>query len=256
MPPQETPLDVRRHRYRRAPEPVHFPVSEKRPVTKDHLERRAALYESVKRALAGEATIGADQFVYYDPTTPRKCLAPDFFVRLGAPDRTFEIWKTWERGAPELGVEIVSAFDARGPVWEEKLARYRAAGFGEVVAFDAKDQEAPIRVWDMVSGDLVERSEDDPDLRRCEALGLWWVVVKDPMHGPMLRLARDREGAKLLLTYREAEAKAHEEAREAAAKAREAAAKAHEEKERLEAEVAALRSQLAGTRAKPRKRRP
>jgi Putative restriction endonuclease len=256
MPPQETPRSVRPHRYRRAPEPVYFPVSERRPVTKDHLERRAALYGSVKRALAAELTIGADQFVYYDPTTPKKCLAPDFFVRLGAPDDTFEIWKTWERGTPELGVEIVSASDGREAVREEKLARYRAAGFREVVAFDAKDPEAPIRVWDMVSGDLVERSGDDPDLRRCEALGLWWVVVKDPMHGPMLRLARDREGRELLLTYKEAEAEAHAAEARAREEAREAATRAHEGKERLEAEVAALRSQLAGTRVKPRKRRP
>jgi Uma2 family endonuclease len=244
-----------RHRYRRPPEPVYFPASEEVPETKYHLERRSALYQSLKREVAASATIGSDQFVYWDPTTSRKRLAPDAFVRLGAPDQPFRTWKTWERGAPDLGVEIVSDSDEAEPDWNQKLERYRAAGIGEVVRFEPENGEHPIRVWDAIDGDLVERAPDDPDLHACEALGLWWTVVEHPTLGPMLRLARDREGRTLVATpdeesvqAREAEAKA----REAEAKAREAEAKAREANERLEAEVAALRAKLEGTRGKRR----
>ena len=39
--------------------------------------------------------------------------APDEFVRLGGPDEPFDTSKTWERGVPELCVEIASDSDAR-----------------------------------------------------------------------------------------------------------------------------------------------
>jgi Uma2 family endonuclease len=285
---------TQQHRYLRAPEPVYFPDSEEVPETNENLERRIALYLSLKLELAASATIGSDQFVYWDPTTAKKRLAPDVFVRLGAPHRPFRSWKVWARGAPELGVEIISTSDEGEPDWDEKLARYRAAGVGEVVRFDADDGERPVRVWDMISGDMVERSQDDPDLRRCEALGLWWVVVKHEEIGLMVRLARDREGRDLLPTSdeqaakareestkaregeakareestkaRESEAKAREEstkareseakAREESTKARESEAKAREENERLQAEMAALRAQVVSGRAPKARKRP
>ncbi|KYF93891.1 hypothetical protein BE18_15060 [Sorangium cellulosum] len=236
------------HVYRRPPEPVVFPEAEEVPETNRHLELRTALYLILKRELAHAATLGSDQFVYWDPTTPRKRLAPDAFVRLGAPHRTFRTWKTWLHGAPDLGVEIVSESDEGEPAWEEKLERYRAAGIREVVRFDPDDGARPIRVWDALDGDLVERSPDDPDLCACETLGLWWTVVEDPSVGPMLRLARDREGRELLPTPDEAAAKEREAAakeREAAAKAREAEAEAREANRKLQAELDALRAELA-----------
>ncbi len=262
----------RQHRYLRAPEPLHFPESEEVPETNENLERRAALYFSLKQALGASATIGSDQFVYWDPTTAKKRLAPDVFVRLGQPHRPFRVWKIWQRGAPDLGVEIISRSDEGEPDWDEKLARYHAAGIGEVVRFDPEDDEATIRIWDLVEGDLVERAADDPDLHACEALGLWWVVVQHDTIGPMLRLARDREGRDLLPTpeeqaakARESETKAREEsakareseikAREESAKARETSVRTLEENERLQAELTALRALIGSPKPKPRKQR-
>lgn len=236
------------HIYARPPEPVRFPEAEEVRETNRHLEIRTALYLILKRELAATATLGSEQFVYWDPTTPKKCLAPDAFVRLGAPHRPFRIWKIWESGAPDLAVEVVSDSDEGQPDWNEKLARYRAAGVGEVVRFDADDREHPIRIWDAVDGDLVERASKDPELRACEALGLWWTVVEHPAIGPMLRLARDREGRDLLPTPDEAEVEAREaavKAHEAEVEAREGEARAHEANTRLQAEVDALRAELA-----------
>jgi Uma2 family endonuclease len=238
--PVRPPAAVRKERgqhvYHRPPEPVHFPEAEEVPETNRHLEIRTALYLILKRELAQEATIGSDQFVYWDPTTSNKRLAPDAFVRLGPAHRPFRTWKTWERGAPELAVEVVSDSDEGEPDWNEKLERYRAAGIGEVVRFHPEDRERLIRVWDAIDGDLVERTPGDPDLHACEALGLFWTVVEDPMIGPMLRLSRDREGRDLLPTPDEAEATMREA------------------NQGLEAEVERLRAELAKAKGKRRKR--
>ena len=222
------------HVYERAPAPVHFPESEEVPETNRHLEIRTALYQILKRELAHEATIGSEQFVYWNPRSAKKSLAPDAFVRLGTPHAVFRTWKTWERGAPDLGVEVISDSDEGDADWNEKLKRYRAAGIGEVVRFDPEDGTRPIRIWDAVDGDLVERSPKDPDLLACEKLGLWWTVVEDAKIGPMLRLSRDREGDDLLPTPEEAEARSREA------------------NDRLQAEVVALRAELARATGKPR----
>ncbi len=205
-PPARSRL-ARGHVYVRPPEPIEFP-SEEPPEeevseTKRHLENRTALYLVLKDLFAATSSVGSEQFVYFDPTSARRCLSPDAFVKLEVPDRPFGVWKTWERGAPDLGVEIISKSDRRDDDWDDKLARYHAAGIREIVRFDADDTSQPIRVWDHVSGDLVERAADDPDLRFCHALALWWVVLDDASYGPMLRLARDREGRDPLPTPEE-----------------------------------------------------
>src|SRR5271155_5196300 len=124
--PAEPARSPESHVYQRTPTPVSFPEAEEVPETNRHLELRTALYLILKRELSGVATLGSDQFVYYDPRTSKKRLAPDVFVRLGTPHRTFRVWKTWERGAPDLGVEIVSDSDEGEPDWNEKLERYSA----------------------------------------------------------------------------------------------------------------------------------
>ncbi len=263
----------------RAPAPIHFP-SEESPEeavseTKRHLEARTTLYLLLKDAFACHA-IGSDQFLYWDAVDPRKCLSPDVFVKLGSQDHDFDNWKIWERGAPELAVEIVSASDRRDDDWAEKMARYQATAVGEVVRFDASDTKQPIRVWDRIEGDLVERAAHAANLRECVALGLWWVVVPSA-YGPQLRLARDPRGLDLLATPDEQRVRSDQELalerkartvaehkhmlaeqkarRATAAKEREAKARVRAERERDDAlaEVARLQAQLAA--ASPARRR-
>lgn len=246
------------------PAPLHFPAEEEVPETKPNLDRRIALYESLRSEIAGSATIGSDQFVYWDPTSVVKRCAPDVFVKLGVPDSRFDVWKVWQRGAPELAVEIVSKSDRPEDEWSEKFVRYHALGVLELVRFDPEDPDQPISVWDRIDGELVERAADDPRRLLCNTLGLWWTVVDMPGIGPALRLARDEAGTDLLPTPREAQA------REAEARAREAEARARAEQERdaLRKELEALRATSgssprtkavkkasAPSRPKPRKRR-
>jgi Uma2 family endonuclease len=198
-----------RHRYVRAPQPLFFPVEERVPEKGRHLEIRTVLYQIVRDAFRDSATVGSEQFVYWDPTDPKQCCAPDLFVRLGTPHAPVDCWKVWERGAPDLVVEITSASDAAESPWETKLERFRRLGAREIVRFDPEDRARPIRIWDGIDGDAVERDPAVPAFCRCETLGVYLVVRDDAEIGPMLRLARDLDGRNVLPTQAEAR---HEEA--------------------------------------------
>ncbi len=191
-----------RQLYVTVPKPLVFP-SEELPEehvseTTRHLEARTTLYLLLRDALPG-AAVGSDQFVYPDASNPRRCLSPDVFVKLDAREASFDNWKIWERGAPDVAVEIVSASDRGEAEWAVKLDRYQASGIAEVVRFDAEDEEHPLRLWDRVEDTLLERAPEGSELSACTALGLWWVVAPSGF-GPMLRLARDQEGTQLLPT--------------------------------------------------------
>lgn len=215
--PQRVP-----RRYLRPPVPLHFPVDEQMPEGMLHRLLMNRLWLSVENELAGRALISSDQFLYWDPTDPKKCLAPDVAVQLGGHPAVLKSWKTWELGAPHVAVEIVSDSDRAARDLELKLARYRQAGIAELARFDSDDAATPLRLWDLIDGDLVERDMSDPEATRCDALGLYWCVVRDPQLGPTLRLAHDRGGERLVPTTEEA-ARAREvegQARELAAQAR------------------------------------
>ena len=225
-----------------APRTLHFPEEATVPEHKRHLELRTLLYV-VLGTLRGEHTIGSDQFVYWDPTDPSRCLAPDAFVRLGVPDSIFGSWKTWERGVPEVAVEIVSDSDASSASWEAKLRRYQELGVRELVRFDPDETgERQLRIWDRVEGELVERT-GAKDRHLCRGLSLSWVIVPTRSFPAALRLARDAEGRDLVLTPEETADRGREaadRAREAADRAREAADRAREAADRArEAEARA-----------------
>jgi hypothetical protein len=207
-------------RHKSEPRPLRFPAEVEVPETKRHLKLRTLLFTIAERELASQASIGSDQFVYYDASDPRKCLAPDLFVRLARPDTPFPIWKTWEHGAPELCVEVVSDSDAPDLAWEHKLARYHALGASEVVRFDPDAAPSEqLRIWDRVEDDLVERLVEGA-ATPCRTLGLFWVVMPALGFPAALRLARDPEARLLLPTAEEGEATARATAEEELAKAR------------------------------------
>ena len=202
-------------RYLRRPSPIDFPAAEEMPETSVHMRLRTALFLILERELRGRAFVGSDQFVYWDPTDPKACLAPDVLVRLGGPLELLPSFKIWLHGAPHLAIEVVSPIDARDRNLRIRLERYRRAAIGEVVLFDPDDAAEPLRLWDFFEGDLVERDRSDPAAFRCDALGAYWKITTDATLGPMLRLARDPEGTDLWLTPEEAEHAAKETERAA-----------------------------------------
>ena len=197
--PPEPPFERGSRRYYRAPVPLYFPSEAKVPEGKQHLQLRTALYQILELAFGSQHGVGSDQFVYWDATDPRRCLAPDAFVRLGGPNDVFRTWKVWERGAPHVAVEIISPTE-RDVDQEAQLARYRQMGVAELVRFDCDDLERPLRVWDRVDEDLVERTLERPTAAECGPLGFFWVVVDDPELGRAVRPACDPEGRELLPT--------------------------------------------------------
>ncbi len=198
------PVTIGRFRYLRAPRPVHFPVSAEVPESKVHLKLRTLLFQLLEWSFAKTASIGCDQFVYWDPTDPRACLSPDAFVRLNQPDTNFKSWKVWERGAPELAVEIISDSDVEES-WEIKLHKYARLGVRELVSFDPQAKSPLLRVWDWIENDLVER-ELSSAVAASNVLPGHWVVVNDAELGPALRLSRDGSSSGLFPTRAEAEA--------------------------------------------------
>ena len=206
---------------------VHFPDSAEMPEGTWHFELRSIVYDFLTLAFGDVAAIGSDQFVYWDPTNPRVCLAPDAFVCLGAKDEHFGSWKVWERGVPQVAVEIISATES-DLSWDEKLARYRKLGVSELVWFDPEIPEHPLRIWDFVGDDLLERRLFKP-LAQSRHLGGYWLPVEDASGGLTLRFSRDPQGLLLLPTSAEHNAQLFQ----AEAEARRAEAEAH----RLEAEA-------------------
>lgn len=200
--------------YLRAPKPVRFPEAGFVPESKRHLRQRTTLYQILDLAFAEIGAIGCDQFVYWDPTDPTQCLAPDAFVRLGVRDDAFRSWKVWERGAPQVAVEIISANDDRDRDWQAKLEKYRRLGVLELVRFDPESDPMSLRIWDMVEGDLLERfHEGRVAPSRC--LPGAWVVVHDALAGGLLRLSRDLQGKDLYPTPVERETEGRERETEA-----------------------------------------
>jgi Uma2 family endonuclease len=134
---------------------------------------------------------------------------------VGEPSDLLDTWKTWERGAPHVGVEIISGSDASELRFEEKLVRYRLAGVREVVRYDWDDRERPIRIWDLVEGNLGERDLADPEAFKCDPVGWYWCEREHPELGLTLRLAKNREGSELVLTPLETERAARDAERAA-----------------------------------------
>jgi Uma2 family endonuclease len=202
----------RNFRYRAKPKELDFPTDAGVPETRRHYELRTTLFQIAKLALAEQASIGSAQLVFWNAADPSRSVAPDLFIRLEAPDSLFDSWKTWERGAPEVAVEILSDSDATELAWDGRLHRYHELGVEELIRFDPIAPADCLRVWDRVNEDLVERELEDPMMAESSVLGLHWVVIKDPTLGRMLRLAKDDSGGRLLPTPVEREAKKRKEA--------------------------------------------
>jgi Uma2 family endonuclease len=201
MTSQPTSPASERPRYLEQRAPILFPESAEVPETQLHLNLRTLLYLLLQDALGDGVTVCSDQFVYFDAEDPSRCLAPDAFVRRVAPTELVRTWKVWERGAPEVAVEIVSDADAGELPWDRKLSHYRHLGVTELLRFDPADNKRPLRIWDRVQGALVER-ELSGQSERSLVLPIEWVVAAADNLPRALRIQRD---GTLVPTVREAE---------------------------------------------------
>ncbi len=237
-----------RFRYLRPIVPVEFPTEADVPEKGEHMELRTLLYQALQLGFGERAWIGSDQFVYWDASSSKQCLAPDVMLKSGGPDEMFPCWKTWERGAPELAVEFASSSDRSQSALDEKLAKYHVAGIVELVRYDPASPTQPLRIWDRIDGDLAERNltqsdakEVEPEACKSTVLDGYWVVVEHPKLGRTLRLAKDPSGADLFPTPAEAE-----HARAEAERTRADAERTRAEEERTRGDVLAAKLRELG----------
>jgi Uma2 family endonuclease len=199
-------MDARSLPHLVGPSPLHFPAEAEVPESFEHVLLRTLLFQMLMLHFEDRIAVGSEQFVYFDAADPSRCLAPDVFVKLGVKQDHFRTWKTWERAAPELCVEIVSESDTRA--WDDKLRAYHAMGVRELVRFDADAPEGSrVRVWDRIDEVLVPR-EIESDRCQCLTLSLHWVVAPADRLRVALRFARDASGRELLPTPEEARTRA------------------------------------------------
>jgi hypothetical protein len=215
-----------------------------------HLKLCAALYQMLRAVCVPEHTVGADAFVYFDASNPRRCLAPDAFVTLGARDHDFEGYLVWEEGTPDVAFEVLSPSDTPERwMFKDKLRRYRTLGVRELVVLNVDGAPgARLRVWDRLEHDLVERVVTS-DTTPCVTLGLTLLVGPVEGYPVGLRVARDPEGNDWVLTPSEALAVevAARSAAEAATQAAERAKLAADERIAQLEEAIARRDGRAGT---------
>lgn len=199
--------------------PLRFPAEEPEDEhlgqSKRHLELCAALYQMIGRVVGKGDAKGADQFVYFDAANPRRCLAPDAFVKRGVKDWSFDTWKTWESGAPDVAFEVLSPSDTPERwSFRDKLRRYRALGVRELIVADLDAPEGErLRAWDRIDDRLVERRVKK-DRTPCVTLGVHVLIGKIGEYPVGVRLAYDDAGQRPVPTAAEAEraAKAAERA--------------------------------------------
>ncbi len=163
--------------------PLHFPSSAQVPESLRHAEVRFALFALLRYALPN-MTVGSDQFMYWDPTDPKRCVAPDVWIFRANKQTGVTSWKTWERGVPELAVEIISHTDRGASNWAKTLRSYEALGVQELVRFDDEESDRMIHVWQRQDGRLVEQTSLDSSV-----LDGTWTIKDD--EGPALWLAHN-----------------------------------------------------------------
>ena len=146
--------------------------------------------------------VSGDLLVYYEEGNPRKSVAPDVFVVIGAPRHNRMTYKLWEEPkAPDFVLEVASR-----NTWKEdvgpKRAIYAAIGVREYWLFDPKNEyfDPPLQGLSLangVYGPLPARVEAGRRTLSSEVLGLDLQV-----EGGKLRF-REVGGGHPLSTYAE-----------------------------------------------------
>ncbi len=193
------------------------------PETQLHLDLRTLLYHLLSDHLGEAFTVGSDQFVYWDASDPRVCIAPDAYVAMSPAGAPVKSWKTWERGAPAVAVEIASDSDLRAEPWASKLARYQALGVRELVRLDVSGVPGSrLRLWNRETERLTERVVEG-ERAASQVLDLTWIVAPMERYEIALRFEAGEPAAlvptRLEARIAETEARRAAEARVAALEA-------------------------------------
>lgn len=149
-----------------------YPSSDGEPLaeTYDHLYAILVTLEVLRQYLVGqEATVLADQFLYYAQGFPKLRVAPDVMVIFGVAPGGRDSYKLWEEGqAPRVVFEMTS----KGTQQEDQVIKrhlYAQIGVEEYWLFDPKGEwlDSPLMGYRLVQNEYMPIAD-----LRSEALGL------------------------------------------------------------------------------------
>jgi hypothetical protein len=122
---------------------IVYPTSDGKPLaeTYDHLYAILVTLEVLRQYLVGqEATVLANQFLYYAQGFPKLRVAPDVMVIFGVAPGGRDSYKLWEEGqAPRVVFEMTS----KGTQQEDQVIKrhlYAQIGVEEYWLFDPKGE--------------------------------------------------------------------------------------------------------------------
>jgi Putative restriction endonuclease len=172
---------------------IEYPSSDGEPLAESYLHLYAILttLEVIKQYLAGrDATVLADQFLYYAQGFPKLRVAPDVMVIFDVPPGGRDSYKVWEEGqVPQVVFEMTSKGTQKQDQ-EQKKNLYEQLGIWEYWLFDPKGEwiEEKLRGY-RLEGETYQLITDGI----CQPLGLRVAV-----EGELLGFYRLDTGEKLL----------------------------------------------------------
>ncbi|MEM9154680.1 MAG: Uma2 family endonuclease [Cyanobacteria bacterium P01_F01_bin.33] len=173
---------------------IFYPTGDGEPVaeTYAHFCAIVAIFEVLRQYLSGQqATVLANQFLYYVPNFPKLRVAPDVMVIFGVEPGGRDSYKIWVEGeVPAIIFEITSA-GTRRQDFEEKRALYEGLGVSEYWLFDPRGEWIPekLRGFRLQNESYTVISEPHSELLQLD------FVVEDEL----LRFCRGDTGEKLPL---------------------------------------------------------
>ncbi|MGH1397186.1 MAG: Uma2 family endonuclease [Trichormus sp.] len=125
---------------------IEYPCSDGEPLAESYIHLYAILttLEVIKQYLSGrQATVLANQFLYYAQGFPRLRVAPDVMVIFDVPPGGRDSYKVWEEGqVPQVVFEMTSQGTQKQDQ-EQKKNLYEQLGIGEYWLFDPKGEWIP-----------------------------------------------------------------------------------------------------------------
>jgi Uma2 family endonuclease len=123
-----------------------YPSSDGEPLAEsyDHLCAIIAILEVLKVYLGGQqATVLANQFLYYVQGSPKQRVAPDVMVIFNVEPGGRDNYKIWEEGeVPSVVFEVTSP-STRSQDEQEKKTLYQELGISEYWQFDPRNEWIP-----------------------------------------------------------------------------------------------------------------
>ncbi|MEH2056166.1 MAG: Uma2 family endonuclease [Nostoc sp.] len=180
---------------------IFYPSADGQPVaeTYDHLYALLTTLEVLKQYLANrQATVLANQFLYYAQGFPKLRVAPDVMVIFDVAPGGRDNYKIWEEGQVPTVIFEMTSFGTKGQDEIFKKTLYEQLGVKEYWLFDPKGEwvEQQLRGY-RLRGEIYEPIQDG----RSEPLQLRLVV-----EGRLIGFYQEDTGKKLLLPNELAEA--------------------------------------------------